>query len=230
MRMLVVLLLTFGSVSCADSIVQETPVAGVAPADFIARPLGSMKFEGAGAYIGSSESARAARLELLDRVMDRVGRIQSALRGHDSPQKRRETVWRELASAEMSAAERWFVEQMAATLILESLIGRPGVEPGAKQWDDAAAARSVELLMVHESPNAPLIADALVRLKGFWQDDRIASAASEASEHARQWLEDQCSECESEVKGAMPENTTARLDISGIRRGIHALTQLAEGK
>ncbi len=232
MRMILLALFVTGLVSCGELAVDDPPQTPVV-SDMVARPLGAMDFEGADVYQGDSDAARKARLELLDAVMDRYAQIRSAVRRVSAGTAPAEDLVAVLDASDLLRAERWFVEQMSATLVLESMVGAPG-SPGpqgfALPWEAQTASYCMEMLLRHESPNAPLQLRVLRRLKGDRPDAEISAQASAAAGHAYRWLERECGSCNLKDLPASAASGTFRIDASLVKQSAEELAQLGIGE
>ncbi len=218
-----------GLTACEKSLTDEATKYDPG-AESISRPLGRMDFVGAEGYRGDSEEARAARVHLLDSVMGRYDRIRMAMTAGSDWKNIEEAVLAELRSPEISESESWFLDQMSATAVLEAMLGEVSEgkqESAAVRMNAAFAATCVELLLKRQSPNAPLLARALVELKGFWPEDRIAESAARASQSALAWLEDECGACAAPYSPAIPNDANWRIEIREIKQGIGDLVALS---
>jgi hypothetical protein len=221
-----------GLVACQKPLIDEATKYDPG-AESVSRPLGRMEFVGAEGYRGDSEEARAARVNLLDSVMGRYDRIRMAMTAGSDWTSIEEVFSKELSSPEISEAESWFLDQMSATTVLEAMLGEMSEgrkEPSAVRLNSGFVATCVELLLKRQSPNAPLLARALVELNGYWPEDRIAESAAQASQSALAWLEDECGVCARPYSPAIPNDANWRIEIREIKQGIGDLVALSDTK
>ncbi len=187
-----------------------------------ARPLGEIRFAGAEVFNGASPAARAARLELFDGVMDRFAEVRKLVRAGEGESVGKAAIETVLERGDLTEAERWFLDQMSATLTLESMVD--GL------WDDVTAAYCVDLLVRHESPNAALIATALERLDGFWSPARIARVAEAARHRAERWLAGSCGGCERSGGSLRTADEPQARAMQQVVRGVADLKRIAHGR
>jgi hypothetical protein len=216
--------------SCEEPVVSDPPDDIVATG-LIGRPLGRLEFAGAEAYRGNSDAAWHARLELLGAVMDRFKVFRSTLKAVADGKVDRQELEVRLSPPGLSEAERWFFEQMAATLVLEAMLGvtdAPEDLPGPSvNWDAALLGKSVDILLAHRSPNAPLLARAIGRMSGRWTESEISSAASRASKHAIEWLQQECGPCGQGLVPAGERQPRFSIDVVKMQKGVEELMQIA---
>ncbi len=214
----VVLAIVFGSVGCRwaewDEVDAREEVSPFADATF--RPLGEFDVDGSEFYKGQHDAAVAARIELLDSVMDRVDRIRVVLdsdAGWDVKQRR---VIEIMKAPDVSAPEAWFVDQLGSSLVLERLTS-PDQEHRHSANEQTAAAHFLRVLVGRRSPNAPLIADALEVAQGLLAPVELRSIAITAARHSGEYVET----CESCPRSASK---------SGLTVGAREARLIAEGR
>ncbi len=232
MRLLLTVALIAGLASCGEPLVHEFPSEPVA-SDVIARPLGRLDVAGAHVYRGDTYSARTARLELLDSVMDRFVLFRSTVQRVEAGKTDAGVLQEMLSPPGISEAERWFFEQMAATLVLEAMVGVADAPEGLPRvtanWKPGLAERCLRILLEHRSPNAPLLARTLERLSDRWTASDITAAATRASGHATEWLAQECEACGRGLVPARTRDARFSVEVVRVRRGVEELLRIASG-
>ncbi len=197
---------------------------GADPDAITFRPLGEFDVAGAEAYKGSSTEAKAARIELLGRVMDRVKTVRRVVEsGQSSETKGRELrhLWLE---AQLPETEAWFVDQLAASMVLEDALANETFGPA----HDVVIA-SVERLIERRSPNAALLAETLARAVGSMPRGQLTALAERAAQFGQDWLESTCDECVGKTHTSQEVAASGlRPDVHRIRVGVDALRTLAD--
>ncbi len=187
------------------------------------RPLGEFDVIGAESYKGDTPEAKAARLDLLDRVMDRVKAVHRVMSSGEAVDAKRRELRRVWLDVEISDEEAWFVDQLAASLVLEDATVNGTFRPA----DDVVIA-SVERLITRKSPNAALLARALARAEGTIPDARLVVLAEKAAEFAAHWIENTCVECgrgmDKHESEALPN---LHPNVLQIQTGVDELRELA---
>ncbi len=187
------------------------------------RPLGEFDVAGSESYKGDTPEARAARLDLLGRVMDRVKTVHHVLSSGDAAVAKRRQLRRVWLDAEIPDVEAWFVDQLAASKVLEDAHNNGTFEPS----DDVVMA-SVDRLIGRRSPNAALLAGTLARAEGTIPDARLVKLAEQAAEFAVHWIEDSCVECGRELDKADREAVpNLHPNVLRIQTGVDELRALA---
>ena len=195
-------------------------------ADARFRPLGHLDVEGSARFKGDSPSAAAARIELLDSVMDYVDRIRPLIQTSGDWDARSVAILSIMNAPELTDAESWFVDQLGASMALEHLVSQPAGEQRAQSVGEAAG-RFVDVLISRKSPNSALIADGLHLTQGYWPGERTRRAAMLAAAHAREYL-DACPTCAA-GSGKVADRASGR-EYQIIAQGRARLLALAGAK
>ncbi|MEM1054645.1 MAG: hypothetical protein AAGI52_03890 [Bacteroidota bacterium] len=95
----------------------------------------------------------------------------------------------------LEPAVRWLSTQSVAHLALAGHTALPGLLDASEPETEAIGHFVDELIQVG-SPHADLVLQGLNELKGTWPQQRIATAAASAADHAEQWVRESCSDCE----------------------------------
>ena len=188
------------------------------------RPLGDFDVPGSHRYKGDDPDAAAARMELLDSVTDDLDAVRSGLNAGSDWQERTAVVRRVMDDPEMSEPQAWFVDQIGASMVLERILGE-GVSHRSEPAK-AAAGHFVEVLVDRESPNAPLIAEGLEMLKGYWPGEKIRSVATRAAREASSYLDD-CEVCDQSAQSGKVTRPAEDRERRMIAAGMTRLLELA---
>ena len=118
---------------------------------------------------------------------------------------------RALIDAETDPVRQRRLEETAATRMLQPDVLCAASSPEAL---DATGAY-VEMLIRHGSPDAPLIADALDRLRNYWTTDRVVGLAQDAAAALDAYAQrhETCEDCSAESQGPSPTAASGRRSV-----------------